>query len=134
MKTLKELNEERRERALGVFTSAQIHAWEWMARRDAENDVLQPPSHDDLLLGEHVYLMAWSRKRDKIGRAERDAAEAAYAAEKLLGGGNPSTLTLFVCPECGKQLESPYRDTYCNHYWEGASVKMMPASTGDGKP
>jgi hypothetical protein len=76
MPSLKELNEEKRERALGVFTSTQIHAWEGKARRDAEMDVYAPPTMQDLLLGEHIYCMAWSRKRDKIGRAERDAAES----------------------------------------------------------
>lgn len=82
MKTLKDLNAERDERARGVFTSVQIHAWEAKARADAERDVYTPPTVLDLMLAEHIYCMAWCRKRDKIGRAERDAAEALEASLK----------------------------------------------------
>jgi hypothetical protein len=82
MKTLKDLNHEKLERARGVFTSAQIHSWEAKARQDAEADSYSPPLTPDLLLGEHVYTMAWCRKRDKLGRAERDAAEAKTAAQQ----------------------------------------------------
>ena len=85
MNTLKDLNAERDERARGVFTSTQIHAWEAQARADAERDVYQPPRLLDLMLAEHVYIMAWSRKRDKLGRAERDAAEQATASTKAEG-------------------------------------------------
>lgn len=73
---LKAINAERDEKAREVFTTTQIHNWEAMARLDAENDVYAPPKPEDLALGQHVYCMAWSRKRDKLGRAERDAAEA----------------------------------------------------------
>lgn len=82
MKTLKDLNAERDERAKKVFTRDQIKAWEEKGRADAERDEYNPPTILDLALSEHVYCMAWSRKRDKLGRAERDAAEAAYAKEK----------------------------------------------------
>jgi hypothetical protein len=75
--TLKELNAMRDDLAKVVFVREQIKAWETRGREDAERDVYAPPFKDQVAsLAEHVYCMAWARKRDKLGRAERDAGDA----------------------------------------------------------
>ena len=72
-KTADELLAEKVERARAVFTSPQIHAWEVLARMDAEANKYAPPSPDDLLLAQDVYLQAYNRRQYKIAKAKRDA-------------------------------------------------------------
>ena len=74
--------------AAQLFVREQIKAWQHQAKIDAGSDYFRPPRGLEAL-AEHVYTMAWSRQRDKDGRAERDAAEAKYAAERSLGDQQP---------------------------------------------
>jgi hypothetical protein len=72
-KTADELLAERVERARGVFTSTQIHNWECRAREDAEANVYRPPTPDELLLAQDIYMQAFNRRKYKIAKAKREA-------------------------------------------------------------
>lgn len=70
-KTADELLAERVDLARAVFTPTQIHNWELNARLDADANQYSPPTAEELLLGESVYLQAYNRRRYKIAKAKR---------------------------------------------------------------
>lgn len=72
-RTADEILAERVEIARGLFTSAQIHAWECKAREDAEANRYAPPTPEEMMLAEYVYLQAYNRRRYKIAKAKREA-------------------------------------------------------------
>lgn len=85
MSNLKELNGDLSALAEGVFVHEQRKAWENKARADAEAKVYQPPvlfDGDELYaarffanLANHVYTMAWCRRKDRLARMQRDAGD-----------------------------------------------------------
>ena len=88
MMTLKELNAERTKQAEHFFHPQVLKHWREAAKVDAAKDVYLPIKTEFMdALVEHVYTIAWSRERDRIGREERDAAEA-KAASSPNGGSH----------------------------------------------
>jgi hypothetical protein len=93
---LKELNANLSKHAESVFVHEQRKAWENKARADAEAKVYQPPclfAGDDLYaarfiadLANHVYTMAWSRRKDRLARMQRDAGDEKLREPQVEGG------------------------------------------------
>lgn len=75
MTTLNELNAERTRQAENFFHPQMMKHWRELAKEDATKDEYKPLVPDLSALAIHVYTMAWCKRRDELGRAERDAAE-----------------------------------------------------------
>jgi hypothetical protein len=83
MMTLNELNAERTKQAEQFFHPQVLKHWRDVAKGDAMKDQYDPIRYEFLNeLATHVYTMAWSKKRDELGRAERDAGDATLLPQR----------------------------------------------------